>query len=171
MSAIGIVRRVYKRLFDSSKPSNQVQIESLADDVHNDVEVAEPYGFTAYAPEDVPEGIAIFASGESDHGVVIGWFDKKHRPRTLLEGEVMLYTRRGHKVYLKDDGSMVLTDQQGSTIALATNGDIQLVPSSGKMKLVGTLEATGDVKAGSISLRNHQHSGIVPGGGITGLPQ
>jgi phage gp45-like len=135
MSAMGVVRRVYRRLFDSSTPSNQVQIESLADDIHNDVEVAEPYGFTAYPPEDVPEGVAVFPSGESDHGIVMGWFDKVHRPRTLLAGEVMLYTRRGHRVYLKDDGSMMLTDQQGSTFELAVNGDVKVVPASGKMKL------------------------------------
>jgi phage baseplate assembly protein V len=171
MSAMGIVRRVLRHLFDSSTPTNQVQIESLADDVHNDVEVAEPYGFTAYPPEDVPEGIAVFPSGESDHGIVIGWFDKKWRPKTLLAGEVMLYSRRGHRVHLKDNGSMLLTDQQGSVIEFSTNGDIRMVPASGKLQVTGDVLATGDVKAGVISLQGHKHSGVIPGGGISGLPQ
>lgn len=35
----------------------------------------------------------------------------------------------------------------------------------------GDMVATGDVKAGSISLSQHRHSGVQPGGGSTGAPE
>lgn len=44
--------------------------------------------------------------------------------------------------------------------------------SGGKIVTPGTIESTGgDVKAGNISLNNHTHGGVQPGGGSTGGPQ
>ena len=43
--------------------------------------------------------------------------------------------------------------------------------ASGTMRIDGSLELTGDVIAGGISLRQHVHGGVVSGGALTGEPQ
>lgn len=191
---LGMIRRVYRRALDATTPSQQVQVESLADEPHRDVEVIEDYGLSAVPPADVDEGLAVFVAGESDHGVVIGWFDKVHRPRDLVPGEVKLYSSFGQTVFLDKLGQVVITSASGSTTQMLASGDIVHTPSSGKMKVIGDLEVTKNVKAGkgmtavdgissvgaihsdtdvtggAISLVNHLTTGVVPGAGLSGGP-
>jgi phage baseplate assembly protein V len=65
----------------------------------------------------------------------------------------------------------------GGTKILADNGKVQLIVggttmqlSGGKITLNGDIEVTGDVKAGSISLKTHVHGGVMPGGSTTSTP-
>lgn len=44
------------------------------------------------------------------------------------------------------------------------------IKATGNMQLEGTISASGDISAGTISLQSHVHSGITPGGGNTGTP-
>jgi len=46
-------------------------------------------------------------------------------------------------------------------------GSVNLVLADGKITLNGDIEVTGDIKAGSISLRNHVHGGVTPGASTT----
>jgi phage baseplate assembly protein V len=184
----GIVRRVFRRAVDPSTPSQQVQLESFADEPHRDVEVIEDYGLTAVPPPDVVEGLALFIAGESDHGVVIGWFDKTHRPTDLQPGEVKLYAAFGQSVFFDKLGQVVITSATGSKTSMLANGDIVHAPSSQKMKVIGDLEVTKgitavegidsqgeihsdvDVTAGAISVLNHHHGNVINGGNITDPP-
>jgi phage baseplate assembly protein V len=184
----GLVRRVLRRGIDTSTPSVQVQIESSADELHGDVEVQETYGMTAHPPDDVLEGIGLFIAGESDHGIVIGWMDKLHRPKGLEAGEVEFYAVFGQSLKFDKLGQVVITDATGSKTTLQANGDIVHAPSSQKMKVIGQLEVTkgitavegiasqgdihanGDVTADAISLRHHKTSLVQPGVGTSGDP-
>lgn len=65
----------------------------------------------------------------------------------------------------------------GGAKILADNGKVQLIVggttmqlSGGKITLNGDIEVTGDVKAGSISLKTHVHSGVQSGGSNTAAP-
>lgn len=65
----------------------------------------------------------------------------------------------------------------GGAKILADDGKVQLIVggttmqlAGGKITLNGDIEVTGDVKAGSISLKNHVHGGIFPGGASTAPP-
>ena len=147
-----MIRRFLKHLLDATTRTNLLQVESLAGEVNNDVEELQPYGFASNTPSEVNEGLALFVNNNPDHGVCVGWFDRSFRPANLLAGEVIIY------------------DKTGSTIIMKQNGDIQMTPSSGILKLNGKLLATGDVIAGTISLQSHPHSGVVAGGSNTGLP-
>jgi phage baseplate assembly protein V len=42
---------------------------------------------------------------------------------------------------------------------------------NGKITVEGDIETTGDVKAGTVSLKTHKHLGVTTGGGISGTPQ
>lgn len=183
----GLLRRVFRRALDTSTPSQQVQIESLADEVHGDVEELQPYGLATAPPDDVTEGLAAFVGGQSDHGVVLGWFDKLFRPRDLLPGEIKLYSKFGQTVFLDAAGGVLITDAAGSTYDMRA-GAITLTPSAGTVLVQGNIHATGgllvdgpshmvgalhsdvDVTAGAISLIGHVHGGIVAGGGNTAVP-
>ncbi|MGO4560968.1 Gp138 family membrane-puncturing spike protein [Rhizobiales bacterium 3FA27D7] len=61
----------------------------------------------------------------------------------------------------------------GVTVA-DKNGNVIEMNSGGIIKITGTLHVTGDVVAGFgggyVSLLNHLHSGVVPGGGNTAQP-
>lgn len=60
---------------------------------------------------------------------------------------------------------------------ITINGDVPLIVNASAMTVNadltvnGNINATGDVKAGSISLKTHTHSGVTPGDGVTGAPQ
>lgn len=58
----------------------------------------------------------------------------------------------------------------GGTFEIRVGGTT-LTFAGGKITLNGDIEVTGDVKAGTISLKTHTHSGVTPGPGNTGLPQ
>jgi phage gp45-like len=160
----GLVRRVLRHAIDTATPNVQVQVESLADDLHGDVEVLETYGLTAHPPATVAEGLAVFPNGESDHGIVIGWFDKAHRPAGLKAGEVQLYsvhgqnelfdedgqitleaTRHGQRLFFNKDGEVEIRAQQGQTVLLDKAGQVVITDTAGstlKMLANGDVEVT-----------------------------
>jgi phage baseplate assembly protein V len=184
----GLVRRVLRRSITTATPSAQAQVESLADEVHNDVEFAESYGETACPPDDVPEGISLFVGGQSDHGLVLAWLDKLHRPTGLEPGETVRYSVFGQTLKFDKLGQVVITSGAGSTIQMAANGDIVCTPASGVMKVngklvvsedldvggdingAGNVQAELDVTAGGLSLQAHAHSGVQTGPSNTGGP-
>lgn len=177
----GLLRRVFRRAMDVNTPSQEVQIESLADEPHSDVEVLGVYGVEAVPPDEVDEGLGCFVGGESDHGVVLGWFDKLYRPKGLHAGEVAFYSKFGQTMLFDRLGQVVITDQAGSKIAMQANGDIVHVPASGVMRVIGSLNVSdgihangvistntsitsaGDVTAGGLSMQGHVHGGVQHG--------
>jgi phage gp45-like len=86
--------------------------------------------------------------GESDHGVVLGWFDKTYRPTDLEPGEAKMYTKFGQTIYMDMLGQITLQDQAGSTLTLKANGDIQAAPASGLYKVTGELHTTSHIVCG-----------------------
>lgn len=55
-------------------------------------------------------------------------------------------------------------------IRFKADGDVEIKPAA-KVFILGDIEATGDVKAGTISLRDHVHSGVTAGSDPTGPPE
>ena len=146
MVARGVVARV-----DDAKKMQELEIEVLEGESHDEVERFQNYGFTS-VPEAGAELAVVFAGGTRDHGLVVAVDDRRYRLKGLEAGEVAVYDKTGSKVVLK------------------SNGDIELTPSSGKVKLTGDLEVTGDVDSsgtvtgstdvvgGGKSLKTHMHS-------------
>ena len=97
---MNFIRRFFLHSVDTSSPSMQAQIETSIDQVHDDVEVLEPYGLTSSPPEEIEEGLSAHVQGHADHGVIMGFFDKLFRPKNLLRGEVVLYNKWGGKIEL-----------------------------------------------------------------------
>lgn len=146
-----VARAVLLRVDDSAK-IQVVQIGMLEDEVRSDLERIQQFGLTS-VPQANAEAVAIFVGGRRDHGFVVAVDDRRYRPTGLQPGEVALY------------------DASGSLVLLKANGDIELTPKSGVVKVIG------DVVAGSISLQNHTHppgagesAGPYPVSGNTGKP-
>lgn len=63
----------------------------------------------------------------------------------------------------------------GSVIDVTADGKVNITASelhvSGKITAGGNIESAANVKAGTIILNSHTHSGVQPGGGSTGGPQ
>ncbi len=147
-----LVARAVVNLVDDSKKLQLLQLDVLADETVEDIERVQNFGFTSNPPKNA-EAVVLFVNGQRDHGLVVAVDDRRYRIKNLASGEVAVY------------------DQTGSVITLKANGDIEMRPHSGKVKLTGDLEATGDVKAGTVSLKNHQHSAgsfANSGGPVTG---
>jgi phage baseplate assembly protein V len=133
-----VARAVVKRA-DDSESAQTLQVAALDGETLDDLEHTQPYGFTS-VPKDGAQAVLLFVCGKHDHGLVLVVGDRRYRLKSLESGEVAVY------------------DSNGSTVVLKKNGDIQLNPQSGTVKVTGDLVASGDVKAGTISLKTHVHS-------------
>ncbi|MCW5666469.1 MAG: phage baseplate assembly protein V [Piscinibacter sp.] len=158
-----MVARAVVSLVDDSLKLQALQVELLADEVRDDVERFQQYGFTSH-PHPGAEAIAACVSGNRDHAVVLSVDDRRYRLKALAAGEVALYTDEGDKIVLKRGGVIEVT--AATKVRLVT----PLVECTGNVTLAGTLTATVDVLGGGKSLKNHVHSGVEPGGGNSGTP-
>jgi len=136
---------------DDSVGTQRAQITVLADEVLDQVERLSEYGFSSN-PLAGASSLVLFAGGNRGHAVIVATDDARYRAHGLNSGEVCVYNNTGSKILLKSDGSIVIT------------------PASGTLTVNGAITATGDVKAGSISLESHVHGGVQSGGSKTGAP-
>lgn len=92
----------------------------------------------------------------------------------VLTPDMVITITNGNSTINMDSSGEVLINNNSGSIKLESSGEITLTPAS-KVIVNGDLEATGDVKAGAISLKTHTHIGspTAPSGAIsnTGLPQ
>lgn len=129
-----LISRVVLSRVDDSKKMQLVQLTALDSETRENVERVQNYGFTS-VPKPGAEGVAVFVGGYRDHGLVVAVDDRRYRPTGLQAGEVAVYADSGSRVLLK------------------ANGDVEITPGSGLVKV------TGDVQADGISLKTHTHPG------------
>lgn len=136
-----ISRGVVKRT-DDTKGIQEVQAALLADEVRDELENFQQFGFTSN-PDDEAECVVVFPGGDRESGFVIATGDRRYRVKV-------------------GKGGCAIYDKTGSKVVLAADGNIELTPSTGVVKINGDLVATGDVTAGdgptAISLKQHGHS-------------
>ena len=149
-----------------------LQIKLLADEAKDDIEHVEPYGLTA-CPHPGAEHVTLFFGGDRSHGVVIVVADRRYRLQGLAAGEVALYDDLGQKVHLTRGG--IVIDGAGLPMTIQNTphltADTAQFTLTGDLAVQGKIDAVGDVTAGTISLIDHVHSGITPGGSNTGAAQ
>lgn len=121
-----MVSRAVVELIDDAKKMQVAQVSVRADELRDDVERFQSYGFTS-VPSPGAEGVLLAVGGNSDHGVLVVVDDRRYRPKGLAEGEVCLY------------------DKTGTRITLKANGDVEIVPSSGVLKVTADVEVDGDI--------------------------
>lgn len=125
-----IKNMISKAIINSVIDSGQIQlvkVQGLDGEVIDSVERLQNFGHTANPPEG-SETILAYIGGNKDHPVAIVVDSGKYRVKDLKPGESAVYDKTGSTVYLKEDGSIVIS------------------PSDDKVVLEGDLEATGDIK-------------------------
>lgn len=157
-----MVARGVVKVVDDQKKMQIVQVDLLGGETRDDVERPQAYGFTS-VPDEGAEVVILCPGGRRDQALAIAVEDRRYRIGNLNRGEVAVY------------------DKTGSKIVLKSNGDIEITPSSGVVKLTGDLKVSGDVvgHAGSvnplapeISLTGHTHTvaGANGGGAVVFTP-
>lgn len=143
-----IVARAVVTLVDDSLKMQVLQLGVLAGETRGDVERVQNYGFTS-VPLEGAEAVVLFVGGRRDHGLAVAVDDRRHRLTGLEPGEVAIY------------------NDQGSSVVLKANGDIEVSAASGVVKVVG------DVTADGVSLKGHTHGPgtftTAGGGPVTGV--
>jgi phage baseplate assembly protein V len=137
-----------------------------------------------WSPPTVGEQVALFApSGDLAGAFAIGGFHSDEHPpagdssRELIQfvdGAVIAYDPEGHalEAHLPDGATVSIIAAGGVTIdasdgGFSIKGDVTI---EGELHATGDIGSEADVLAGTVSLKDHRHSGVQAGGGISGVP-
>jgi len=135
-----IVRGVVKAVNDSGGVQ-LLKISALADEVKDNVERVQQYGFTSN-PKRGSESVAIAIGGNRGHLLIISVDDRSARPKDLAEGETALWSDFGDRVWLRN--GKILVGATGANDPVARKSDLQALADA---------------------FNGHTHS--VPGSGLT----
>lgn len=114
-----VARGVVELVKDSTKLQS-LQITVMADEVRDDVERFQQYGFSS-VPAKEAECICVSVGGSHNHLVAISVDDRRYRPKDMEEQEVALYNSKGIKVFIDKDGIVNLGNKAASdALALAS---------------------------------------------------
>lgn len=101
-----LVSRFVLEKADDGKKMQEVKGELFKDEVKDELEHFQNYGFTSVPPAD-SEGIALSMNGNRDHVVIICTDSRQYRKKGLEEGECAVYNGKGNNyILLKNDGSI-----------------------------------------------------------------
>lgn len=151
-----LVGRGILRLVNDGLKLQGVQVSLLADEVHDNVERFQEYGFTSH-PHPGAETIAVCVGGSRDHAVVISIDDRRYRLKGLGAGEVALYDDQGQVIRLKRNKEIHAygCDRLMADVAVETVVTCPLIRAVASSKVVldaPLVEATGNVHvAGGIT--------------------
>lgn len=154
----------------SDKKCRTLQVSLQAEEVRDNLEHLEPYGFTSEPYTDKKtDAICLFLDDSRGHGVVIAVGDRRFRLQNLQKGEVALYDDQGKQIYFKRDKLYV--DSVDKPIEVKTTSTVTInatqVTINGNVQVNGTINATQDIKSATISMQGHTHR---CGSGNTDVP-
>jgi len=131
-----MISRAVVLLVNDGTSLQGLQVSLLADEVRDDVEHFQPYGFTS-VPHPGAEAIAASVAGSRDHVVVVVVDDRRYRLRGLAQGEVAIYTDEGDQVVIRRGGTIEVT---AATKVLITAPQVQCT---------GNLQVDGNITSGA----------------------
>ena len=183
------VSRAVLNVVDDEGNMQRVQVTLLEDEVIDDVERFQNYGFTS-VPEEGSEATVVFVGADRSHPIVVVADDRRVRKKGLNPGEVAVYHKNGDFIHLKNGNEIEVktttfkVDCDTATLAASKEItlDTPLVTLTGRQQttgeksgggastFVGGLKNTGgDIVSDGVSLEHHTHPG--DSGGATGGPQ
>lgn len=148
-----IMLTIGRAVLRAAASTDGLQITLLAEETRDNVEHVQPYGLSTL-PLAGAEAVVLSVGGNRDLPLAVVVDDPRHRPSGVASGEVCLHAAQPatQRIQLLADGSILI---KAPLIRMET----------ATVEVIG-----GDVVAGGISLRNHTHGGVEPGGGSTGAP-
>lgn len=162
-----MVGRAILSAVNDSAALQTVQAQLLADEVLDDVERVQQYGYTS-VPLPGAEGVVVFVGGNRDHGLVIATDDRRYRKAGLAAGEVAIYDDQGQSVHITRSG--IVVNGAGKPVTITNTPKVRMETSlevTGEVK--DNCDGTGKTMAAMRSTYNsHTHSD--PQGGSVGGP-
>lgn len=161
-----VSRAVVSIVSDAFQRQN-LQLAIYDDEIVDDVERFQNYGHSS-----VPRGgeaIVLSVGGKRSHLVAIVVDDKEARPTNLKAGDSVLYHFEGHHLLLTEDGEAILTCKKFTTNAEEIVFDSPQTQFTGNVDIVGISRAA-DHQSGSVSGKDHTHTGVQAGNKKTGTP-
>jgi phage baseplate assembly protein V len=143
-----MISRAIVRIVMDDKKMQQVQITVLQDEVLDNVERFQNFGFTSN-PLTGAEAVLACVGGDRSHPIVIVVDDRRHRKLNLQPGEAAIYNAFGDYALLKADGTFEVV---ASTKVMITS---PLVEMSANLKVDGNLQVLG-TSVQLVSLRQRQ---------------
>lgn len=151
-----------------------VKIAGIADEVQDEVERIQPYGFTTNVPLG-GESIVINIGGNKDHPIVIMIDHAQYRIKNLKSGEVIMYDKTGSTILFDENGEFQFSPSgKKSTFKGEINTDDKIIAtgnieSGGDVKdILGTLnEVRIDLAALKVTYNAHTHISAAPGSPTT----
>ncbi len=124
-----------------------LQVLMLDRDLRDPVEHFEPYGFTG-EPHEGAEVLAVSLGGDREHTIAAIVTDRRYRPTSLEDGEVVIYDDLGRKVYLSRNGIRV--EGVSSPVTVTTSGSVTVKGASitldGEVTITKNLKVVGEVQ-------------------------
>lgn len=80
----------------------QMQVELLADEVKDQVESMQNYGYTSHSPKG-SDVLGVSLGSNRDHMIIIATEHRDFRFKNIKEGEVAIYTKWGDYIHLKEN--------------------------------------------------------------------
>lgn len=159
-----VVARGVVMLVNDAAKMQALQVRVMADEVLDDVEHWQPYGFSAH-PLGGAEALVLAVGGHRAHSVVVSCGDRRYRLTGMEGGEVAIYTDEKDKIHLKR-GRVIEVETHTLNIKAAesVNFDTPLITQTGQ------IVAQQDVVAANVSLVQHLHGNVQPGTGRSGAP-
>ncbi|MBO8136808.1 MAG: phage baseplate assembly protein V [Desulfotomaculum sp.] len=122
-----------------------------------------------WMPDPGEQVICIFLPSGNARGFILGSiYSEKDKPPVAD-------SNKRHITF--SDGTVIEYDRKTSTLKVDVKGPINIV-TTGQVEITasgitvnGNITATGDVKAGGVSLKTHVHSGVTSGTESTGPPE
>lgn len=136
-----------------------LQLQVLAGETKDGVELFEPYGHTGVALPGA-ESVVAFLDGGRTHAVALVQTDRRYRPTDLQPGEVAIYNHEGTRVVLRNGGKvevLAATEVKINTSKVKLTADLEVL---GNTTFTGTVTANG-------KRIDQTHTHNLPGGGTT----
>lgn len=181
----------------SKGPVQTVQVAGLSTETLQSLELYQQFGFTSGVPQG-SQMVIIPINGDTSHSIIVATEHGAYR-LDVNGGEACLYNQWGAKIHLKEEkiieidcDELKIKAKDKTTIETklmelitktiigeASNGVLLEAPAiafsgsgggSAQIEMTGSATTTGDMKAGSVSLKGHTHPENGEGGGTTGPP-
>jgi len=127
---------------DDSKAIQKLQIKLGKDEVRENINHIQQYGFTSH-PKPQSECAVIFVGGNRDHGLVIAVDDSRYRLKSIGEGEVALYSDEGDVIHLKRGNKIEIKSATSVTIDAPDTTITGNVSIEGNVSVAGMTEVEG----------------------------
>lgn len=187
-----LVLRSELSMTNDTKKMQTIQVLGLEEEVLDDVERFQNYGFTSHVPTG-GEAIVLSVGADRSHSIAIVVDDRRYRFKATKEGEVAIYTDEGDYIHLmrgnrievqtktlEANAETVIVNASDVTIntntytlnasSISLNGENFNVTTP-DAKFSSKISAKDDIKAGSISSQKHVHTNVEHGNQLSGVPK